>query len=363
MTDKFERVDHTEADRIAVLESRAADLERRLLAATQANVLAGWVSAAAPGEHAVPGVAAHTGGTGAFPDYTPPGADESGAESADDDSGGGTAGTGRPGRTEELLSHGRRGGGRSPGQGILGRGLLRHWRVAAIVVVAVVAGVAAVLVTAGGGPTPSWPASVAVMQGEITQACGNPDTAAEPSGLDFACAKDSQQVLWVFALLTSGGNPGYVDTSTGRRGLEPITTAQGGEVFWSLNAHHPYNPMSPTDSLTVAARAIDNIVAGATVTSASGAQQVEPGLESTAANCQRYTGSPSLVSRAGYPARCAAPLTDSGTAALVSDVFAQWTGGTPSRLAAEAGTLYANADNPGNPQVQAILATLPASGG
>jgi hypothetical protein len=37
--------------------------------------------------------------------------------------------------------------------------------------------------------------------------------------------------------------------------------------------------------------------------------------------------------------------------------------GTPAHIASEAGVLYANADNPGNPQVQAILASLPANGG
>ena len=57
------------------------------------------------------------------------------------------------------------------------------------------------------------------MQAEIKQACQNPDVAAEPSGLNFACAKDTQQVLWVFSLLTSGDNPGYVDQGPAARGL------------------------------------------------------------------------------------------------------------------------------------------------
>ena len=76
---------------------------------------------------------------------------------------------------------------------------------------------------------------------------------AEPSGVNFACATDTQQVPWVFALLTSGDNPGYVDQATGSAGLEPI----------------------------------------------------QPGLESSAANCQRYTGSAVLRTRSGYPATCA----------------------------------------------------------
>jgi hypothetical protein len=113
----------------------------------------------------------------------------------------------------------------------------------------------------------------------------------------------------------------------------------------------------------VAARAINNIISGATLTSSSGTPDVEPGLESTAANCQRYTGSALLVTRSGYPARCAQPVdTPSGQAALVSDVFQQWMGGTPSQMAAQAGVLFENADNPGNQQVQAILASLPSFG-
>ena len=46
----------------------------------------------------------------------------------------------------------------------------------------------------------------------------------------------------------------------------------------------------------------------------------------------------------------------------MSDVFQQWMGGTPSQMAAQAGVLFSNADNPGDPQVQAILASLPSFG-
>ena len=212
----------------------------------------------------------------------------------------------------------------------------------------------------GGGA--SWPTSVARVQAEITTACQNPNVAAEPSQLNFACAKSTQQVLWVFALLTSGNNPGFVDSTTGRKGLEPIQPAQGGDIAWSLNLHQPYSPANPIDSLQVAARAINNIISGATLTSSSGSPDVEPGLESTAANCQRYTGSALLATRSGFPARCAQPVTPSGQAALVSDVFQQWMGGTPSQMAAQAGVLFENADNPGNEQVQAILASLPSFG-
>jgi len=381
MKHSIEHNDYEEADRIATLESRAAELERRLLAVTQANGLTGWINAALPGDPAPP-PAGTAFPTGAYPIYFPPGSGfqpgfGSAAEGAHADGGIGDgspdgegavddrpvddafvdAGAAGGGRTEALINRGRPAAKRS-----LGQGLLRHWRLFVVAAISLAAGVVAVLVMVG-GPSPSWPASVAAVQTQIKTACANPDTGAEPSGLNFACAKDSQQVLWVFSLLTSGDNPGYVDASTGRKGLEPITPSQGGDIAWSLNLRHLYNPASPIDSLTVAARAVNNIVYGATMTTASGAADVEPGLESTAANCRRYTGSAALATRAGYPARCAAPLTTAGTAALVSDAFQQWMGGTPSRIASEAGTLYANADNPGNPQVQAILASLPASGG
>ena len=46
----------------------------------------------------------------------------------------------------------------------------------------------------------------------------------------------------------------------------------------------------------------------------------------------------------------------------MTDVFEQWMGGTPSQMAAQAGVLFENADNPGNQQVQAILASLPSFG-
>jgi len=274
--------------------------------------------------------------------------------------GDGTAGAGPRapgGRTEALINHGRPAAGRSRTRWL--RGHLRALAIAAAVVGAAIIALAVAL--PGGGP--GWPASVAQVQTEITQACQNPNVAAEPSQLNFACAKSTQSILWVFALLTSGNNPGFVDQSTGRKGLEPIQPAQGGDIAFSLDLHQPYNAANPIDSLQVAARAINDIVSGATLTNSSGTPLVENGLESTAANCQRYTGSGLLVTRTGYPPRCAQPVsTPTGQAALVSDVFQQWMGGTPSQLAAQAGVLFANADKPGNQQVQAILASLPSFG-
>jgi hypothetical protein len=274
---------------------------------------------------------------------------------------GGGSGGGAPaadGRTEALINRGRP-GSRRPRR----RRLLAHWRLIVAGMVALLTGVVVALVATRGSDA-AWPASVATVQAEIEQACANPDVGAEPSGLNFACAKDTNQVLWVFALLTSGDNPSFVDQSTGREGLEPVQPAQGGDIAWSLNLHHPYDPANPIDSLGVAARAINNIISGAALTSSTGSALIEPGLESKGANCQRYTGSAKLATRPGYPAVCASPVTSSsGKAALVSDVFRQWMDGTPSRIAREAGVLFGNADNPGNPQARAILASLPASGG
>jgi hypothetical protein len=212
-------------------------------------------------------------------------------------------------------------------------------------------------------PGPSWPASVSLVRSEIGTACQNPNVASEPDQVNFACGKDTSQVLWVFSLLTSDDNPAYSDPKTGRKGLEPISPAQGGEVAWSLDLHHPYNPYDPIDSLAVAARAINNIIGGATLTSATGSPSVQPGLESSPANCARYTGSPAVVSRAGYPSVCAQPVTSAaGQAALVSDVYRAWFVGAPAADARDAAVLFQNANDPGNPQVQAILKSLSPQG-
>jgi hypothetical protein len=260
-------------------------------------------------------------------------------------------------RTEVLINRGRRN---------VRRSRMARWREhrRAIVIggAAFAAGIAILTAVLPGGSA-SWPASVAAVQTEITTACQNPNVAAEPTQVNFACAKDTQQILWVFSLLTSGDNPGFTDTATGRKGLEPIAPAQGGDVAWSLNLHHPYNPGNAIDSLQVAARAINNIIGGATLTDSNGTPTVQDGLESSPANCQRYTGSSALVTRQGFPALCASPVTTpQGQAALVSDVFQKWMVGTPSQIAADAGTLFVNANNPGDPRVQAILNSLPDSG-
>jgi hypothetical protein len=257
-------------------------------------------------------------------------------------------------RTRTLIDRGRRPARRS------------RWRRGGKIAIGSAAGlvvlvIGAMIVFRNG---PSWPASVATVQSEITIACQNPNVAAEPGQVNFACGKDTSQVLWVFALLTSNDTPGYANVKTGRKGLEPITPVQGGEIAWSLNLHHPYDPLNPVDSLEVAARAINNIVGGATLTGASGKPAVQPGLESKPENCARYTGSPTIISRAGFPSLCASPVTSpEGQAALVADVYQQWMPGATPVAAQNASVLFQNANNAGDPQVQAILKTLPGTAG
>jgi hypothetical protein len=265
-------------------------------------------------------------------------------------------------RAQVLIERGRRTARRQPRprprrQPGSGRGRTIAIGSAAGLVVLVVA---AMIVLRKG---PSWPPSVATVKSEIVTACQNPNVVSEPSQVNFACGADTSQILWVFALLTSNNDPGYADAKTGRKGLEPITPAQGGQIAWTLNLHHPYNPLSPVDSLEVAARAINNIIGGATLTGANGKPVVQPGLESKPENCARYTGSPAVISRAGFPGRCASPVTTrEGQAALVADVYQRWMPGAGPVAAQNASVLFQNAGNPGDPQVQAILKTLPDYG-
>jgi hypothetical protein len=255
-------------------------------------------------------------------------------------------------RTQTLIDRGRRSVSRA-------RMPRSRKAVLAVAGLAAVIAIASVLIFRA---DPSWPPSVATVQSQITTACQNPNVASEPGQVNFACGKTTSQILWVFALMTSGDNPQFADTKTGRQGLEPIAPTQGGEVAWSLNLHHPYNPMDPVDSLAVAARAINNIIGGATLTGTNGKPTVQPGLESNPANCARYTGSAAVVAHAGFPSLCAQPVTSTtGQAALVADAYRQWVVGATPAAAYDVSVLFANANNPGNAQVQAILKTLPGA--
>jgi hypothetical protein len=255
----------------------------------------------------------------------------------------------RPRRTQGLVSQGRR----SASSPWLSRKRLIALAAAASLLLILVL----ILVLSGNGA--SWPASVTTVQNEIIKACQNGDVASEPGQVNFACAKSTRQVLWVFSLLTSNDNPHFNDLQTGRVGLEPITPAEGGEVAWSLNLHHPYYPDNPVDSLEVAARAINNIIGGATLTASGGSSEVQPGLESNSANCLRYTGSARLRARNGFPSVCARPIASTaGQAALVADVYQKWMVGSGPRAAQNAAVLFENYTNPGDPQVQAVLRQL-----
>ena len=235
-------------------------------------------------------------------------------------------------------------------------GLSRRSAIAIAAAGVVLVTVLVVIITSGGA---SWPASVATVQADIAKACQNPDVASEPGQVNFACAKGTRQILWVFALLTSDNNAQFADTKTGRQGLEPITPTQGGQVAASLNLHHPYDPANPIDSIAVAARAINDIIGGATMTGTDGNPVVQPGLEGNSRNCLRYTGSGLVKSRQGFPDLCARPVAaPGGQAALVADVYRKWIVGASTGAAQDAAVLFTNAANPGNPQVQAILRQL-----
>jgi hypothetical protein len=254
-------------------------------------------------------------------------------------------------RTETLVTQGR--------AGAYKRGLSNRSKLAiSIALLVALITILAIVLSSGGA---SWPASVATVQSDITKACQNPDVKSEPGQVDFACAQSTNQILWVFALLTSDDNPDFNDTQSGRLGLEPIAPTQGGQIALSLNLHNPYNPYDPIDSLEVAARAINSIVGGATVTGSNGQAVVQAGLEGEPANCLRYTGSAALTSRAGFPSLCAKPATPAGQAALVADVYQKWIVGATPSAAQAAAALFQNPNNPGNPQVQEILKHLPGA--
>ena len=254
-------------------------------------------------------------------------------------------------RTTVLINHGRRS--------------VYHRRLSSSSLRRIAAGIVAVgllvtlLVVIVSRPGAEWPSSVAAVQREVAKACQNPDVMSEPGQVNFACDRATRQILWVFALMTSANNPDFADARTGRVGLEPIAPAQGGEIASSLNLHHPYDPASPIDSLQVAARAINNIIGGATLTGAAGNPVVQGGLESDPANCARYTGSEAVISRAGFPNLCAQPVaTPAGQASLVADVYRKWIVGATAGTAQDAAVLFENAKDPGDPRVRSILNRL-----
>ena len=332
MSAVFENQSQADTTRIANLESQAQEIERTLVHYRQLleqELANGTAEAEADDDQNNPSI--EDNDEYDTPPHTVPG-DTSGR------------------RTEELINHGRR-SQRS-------RRPRRIWLLVAGGA-ALAGALIALLVGVVFTGSPAWPPSVTTVQAEIVTACQNPDIAAEPNQVNFACAPATRQILWVFSLMGSVDKASFSDPKTGREGLEPITPTQGGDIAWSLNLHHPYNPLNPIDSLEVAARAINNIIGGATLTSSSGNPQVQAGLESNAQNCALYTGSSAVVSRQGYPGMCASPVTtQAGMSALVADIYQEWVVGASPATAQDAAVLFENANNPGNPEVQAILSSL-----
>jgi hypothetical protein len=343
------------SQRLADLQQEAAELERRL-ADARLSLEHELLAEASPGRQWLPGKLAdqrhcafedvgreHDGGRTAVLHAAPYAAPRNGRMH-----GNGTMHAAGD-RTEELLSQGRR-------SASYFRFTRTRMAVAGMAIAAILAVVGVTVLVNGGS---SWPAGVAAVERQAGTACRNPDVKSEPGQVNFACAAATRQILWVFALLTSGNNPAYADAKTGRQGLEPITPAQGNVVAWSLNLHHPYDPANPIDSLQVAARAINNIIGGATSMDANGKAVVQPGLLSDPANCARYTGSRALTSRGGFPSLCARPVsTPAGQAALVADVYQKWVVNASPQAAQDAAVLFEKAQNPGDPEVQAILKRL-----
>jgi hypothetical protein len=357
MSQSFESFNEEDDEWLSELETRAIDLEKELFDWRESR--AREVTESVYRREAVPGQARPAFGS-AEDDISPvhAGAKTSAVRTAARTDGGrARAGTGAhphpaEARTRALIDHGRRSVDRARRS--------RGRRITIVTATALILVTVLVLVIFRNGP--SWPPSVATVQSEITTACQNPNVASEPGQVNFACGKTTSQILWIFALMTSTDNPNYTDSKTGREGLEPITATQGGEVAWSLDLHHPYNPYNPVDSIAVAARAINNIIGGATLTNAKGNPAVQPGLESSPANCQQYTGSSAVISRAGFPDVCAQPVTSTaGQAALAADVYQEWLVGATAAAARNVSVLFENANDPGNPQVQAILQTLPGA--
>ena len=242
------------------------------------------------------------------------------------------------------------------------RGLPRGFKITAGAIAALALLIAIVFMMLP-GPGPSWPASVARVQAEVAKACQNPDVSSEPGQVNFACGKATRQILWVFALLTSGNNPnvrrarhrpggpGAHYARAGRRGrlvAEPAPSVQpdqpdrqprgGGPGHQQHRRRrdrdrHLWQPGRP-----------------------AGAR--EPRRELLAVH---RIGQ--VTSHKGYPGLCARPVSSvAGQAALVADIYQRWVVGAGPKAAQNAAILFENAKNPGSPQVQAILKHLPNSG-
>src|ERR1700722_16890972 len=141
MTQDFEYNSYNDADRIAILESRAAELERRLLAFVPPDPATGWRNVVLPGGRQTEPEELPAAGDPDPDDLAGQPAEQPGALGPD-------------GRTEALINHGRQRARRSRT-----RRVLAHWRMLLVGAVALLAGMIAALVALGGSSA-AWPASV-----------------------------------------------------------------------------------------------------------------------------------------------------------------------------------------------------------
>ena len=174
MNRNLEYISYSDNDRLAMLENRAAELERRIAQATPAGGLPEFLDS----DH----------GTVAFPVFAPPDESDAYADSGRDDPDlddrdypadaaprggyrevptGLRGGSGERTRSERLINGGRRHVKRGP------RRWFAHWRAIAIGAAAFAVGITLIAVVLP-GRSPSWPASVATVQAEISRPARTP---------------------------------------------------------------------------------------------------------------------------------------------------------------------------------------------
>ncbi len=230
-----------------------------------------------------------------------------------------------------------------------------------------------VMVVYGPAGRASWGPVETSVHGVMKYACENVNVEQEPNQVNFACSPAGQQLLAVIALVMGHDNQNYTDNRTdGRQGLEPISPGQGGTIEWALDLPTYYQPDNAVQSVQVAARAINTILGGTSVTDAkTGKTVAQSGLESNAQNCLRYTGEPLLVAHLmkvvskngqtaeqqdpSWPVVCAGSITTaSEQAAVARDVFKQWDTGAPAGLVDQVVAFFENW-SPSNPAIQQFV--------
>ena len=243
-------------------------------------------------------------------------------------------------RTETLVTQGR--------LGAYKRGLSNRSKLA--IGIALLAAVITILVIVLSGGGASWPASVATVQSEITRACQNPDVMSEPGQVELCLRAGHPPDPVGVRPDDERRQPGLQRPGrTAGWGWSPSRPTRAGRSRWSLNLHHPYNPFNPIDSLEVAARAINSIIGGATVTGS----RRQPGGPGRAGEQRGELPAVHRFGRADLarrlPERCAPSRSSAlaGEAALVADVYQKWIVGATPSTAQDAAVLFENSNNPG----------------